>query len=442
MTVAIIPNVFGIFAFSENGEIFSERLFTSKEEIPDRLYSLQMNIIIPELESLLYELKEQNVNNIIVEDNELAQVIKSQFEFNIQVQKPSSTGKEIRENLFELGIKLNLFESIEEFKEYIQDINIKITRKKVAKASERRDKLIIQAIESVDDLDKSLNIFASRMREWYGLHFPELNKLVSNHTTFLKLISEIGLRNNYDNIILEKVMGYSEEKAQKLANLAEKSMGSQIQDFDLLPLQQFAANIINLYKIRDDLAKYIDEAMSEVAPNLRAIVGSTLGARLISAAGGLMELAQKPSSTVQVLGAERALFRSLKTGAKPPKHGIIFQWEPIYNAKWWLRGKIARAVASKLSIAVRVDAFSGEYIADDLLEHLNFIIKELSQKYPEPPKKKKVEKEKKIKREMKKEKPYGKKKKQGDRKKKKYETKRKDLDGTKKKSFNKGERGI
>ena len=379
----------GIFAFNENGEIFSKKLFSSREQIAENLYSIQMNELIPEYIELLIELKEKGVNNIILEDNEIAQEIKKQFDFTIQVQKPSHVGKKVRANLFELGEKLNIFKSNEEFQKYFQEINIQITRKKVKKASERKDKLIVQAIESVDDIDKALNIFSSRMREWYGLHFPELNKEISSHTTFLRLISQFGFRSKYKINKLSEIMNYPQEKAKKLSNLAKNSMGSQVQEVDLLPLQEFATHGVSLYKLRDDLAKYIDEAMLEVAPNLRGIVGAMLGARLISAAGGIMELAQKPSSTVQVLGAERALFRSLKTGAKPPKHGIIFQWEPIYNAKWWLRGKIARATASKLSIAARVDAFSGEYVADDLLDNLNTTIKELNIKYKEPPKKKK-----------------------------------------------------
>jgi len=160
LTIIILPNIMGIFAFNENGEIFSKKLFAIPDKIAEDLYSIQMNKLIPEFTELLNELKEKGVNELILEDNELAQEIKEKFEFKIQIQKPSPVGKKIRANLFELGKKLNIFKSEEEFKKHIQGINIQLTREKVKKASERRDKLIIHAIESVDDIDKSLNIFS------------------------------------------------------------------------------------------------------------------------------------------------------------------------------------------------------------------------------------------------------------------------------------------
>jgi nucleolar protein 56 len=130
---------------------------------------------------------------------------------------------------------------------------------------------------------------------------------------------------------------------------------------------------------------YLDQTMEEVAPNTKAIVGALLGARMIAIAGGLMNLAKRPASTMQVLGAEKALFRSIKTGARPPKHGLIFQHTLIHDAKRWQRGKIARAIAGKLAIAVRTDAFGGEYVGDKLKADMNRRIEEIRQKYPEPP---------------------------------------------------------
>jgi nucleolar protein 56 len=125
--------------------------------------------------------------------------------------------------------------------------------------------------------------------------------------------------------------------------------------------------------------------MGEVAPNVKSLVGSLLGARLISIAGNLRNLAMRPASTIQVLGAEKALFRSLKTGARPPKHGLIFQAALLHDAKRWQRGKIARALAGKLAIAARADAFGGNYVGDRLKADLNRRIEEIKEKYREPP---------------------------------------------------------
>jgi nucleolar protein 56 len=129
----------------------------------------------------------------------------------------------------------------------------------------------------------------------------------------------------------------------------------------------------------------MDASMEEVAPNVKSLVGSLLGARLIAIAGGLSNLARKPASTIQVLGAEKALFRSLKTGTRPPKHGIIFQHTLLHDAKRWQRGKIARALAGKLAIAARSDAYGGRYIGQDLKANLERRIKEIEEKYSEPP---------------------------------------------------------
>jgi nucleolar protein 56 len=129
----------------------------------------------------------------------------------------------------------------------------------------------------------------------------------------------------------------------------------------------------------------MDSTMDEVAPNIKALAGSLLGARLIALTGGLINLAKMPASTVQVLGAEKALFRSLKTGARPPKHGIIFQHTIIHDGKRWQRGKMARALAGKLAIAARSDAFSGKYIGDDLKANFERRIKEIQEKYEEAP---------------------------------------------------------
>ncbi|RLI16433.1 C/D box methylation guide ribonucleoprotein complex aNOP56 subunit, partial [Candidatus Bathyarchaeota archaeon] len=139
-----------------------------------------------------------------------------------------------------------------------------------------------------------------------------------------------------------------------------------------------------LYKLRESLEAYLDKAMEEVAHNTKALVGSLLGARLIAIAGGLTNLAKRPASTIQVLGAEKALFRSLKTGTRPPKHGIIFQHTFLHEAKKWQRGKIARALAGKIAIAARTDAFGGRYIGEELKADLEKRIEEIHEKYTEP----------------------------------------------------------
>ncbi|MEM4245787.1 MAG: C/D box methylation guide ribonucleoprotein complex aNOP56 subunit, partial [Candidatus Bathyarchaeia archaeon] len=131
-----------------------------------------------------------------------------------------------------------------------------------------------------------------------------------------------------------------------------------------------------------------EEVVEEVAPNLLAVAGPLISARLISIAGGVENLAKLPASTVQVLGAEKALFRALKTGARPPKHGVIFQYGPIHQAPRWQRGKLARAFSGKLAIAARLDAFGGGFEGERLKAGFDNRVAEIQQKYPSPPEKK------------------------------------------------------
>jgi len=253
--------------------------------------------------------------------------------------------------------------------------------------------LAVQAIQTIDDMDKTLNLFMGRIREWYGLHFPELDRLIEKHETYARLILNLGRRDNFTVENLEKE-GLPKAKAGQVTEAARASMGAELSEEDMKQIQAMCGNTLGLYDARQSLEKYVDTVMEEVAPNTRALVGSLLGARLIALVGGLNNLAKLPASTVQVLGAEKALFRALRTGARPPKHGIIFQHSLIHEAKRWQRGKLARALAGKLAIAARTDAFSGKYAGEALKASLEKRVGEIEEKYgkPPPPKKPPVKK--------------------------------------------------
>ena len=162
-------------------------------------------------------------------------------------------------------------------------------------------------------------------------------------------------------------------------------MGADIAEADLEMIQSLAKDVLNFYLLRKNMEDYVDHTMEELAPNVRAVAGALLGARLIAMAGSLQNLAMRPASTIQVIGAEKALFRSLKTGARPPKHGLIFQDTLLHDAKRWQRGKIARVIAGKLAIAARADAFGGHFIGDKLKADINKRLEEIHTKYKEPP---------------------------------------------------------
>jgi nucleolar protein 56 len=224
----------------------------------------------------------------------------------------------------------------------------------------------------------------SRIREWYGLHFPELDRLVEKHETYVRLVSRLERRENFTIENLRKE-GLPENRSEQIAMTSAKSMGADLEEQDIVQLKLLCENTLRLYAMRQSLENYMDLVMEEVAPNIKALAGSLLGARLIAFAGGLINLAKMAASTLQILGAEKALFRSLKTGARPPKHGLIFQHPIIRDAERWQRGKMARAIAGKLSIAARTDAFSRKYIGDNLKAGLEKRIKDIQDRYEKPP---------------------------------------------------------
>lgn len=277
--------------------------------------------------------------------------------------------------------------SLEEALKIVRERALEETRRGVARESGRKDKIIAQTIKAVDEFDRTLNIFVSRIREWYGLHFPELNELVEEHSSYLRLVSTLGLRQNFTFERLRE-LGYQPEQAKKIAEAASKSTGAEFNEEDIEPIRTMAGAVYQLYNLRGRLTKYTEGLMYRVAPNLAGLAGPTLGARLIALAGDLERLAKFPSSTVQVLGAEKALFRALRKGTKPPKHGVIFQDPIIHTAPRWQRGKIARAYAGKLSIAARLDFYGGEDLSDKLRAELEERVARIKQQFAKPPAKK------------------------------------------------------
>ena len=251
---------------------------------------------------------------------------------------------------------------------------LQLVERRLRTAASSKDLSISQATNAIDELDQNINLFTERLVEWYGIHFPELEGLVPDNVAYCTHIAETGWRADFED--------------ERLASAAEKSVGVDVSAQDMEMMQSFARMAVELSKVRQSLLEYVEEGAYAVAPNMSAIVGPLIAARLISLAGGLATLAQKPASTVQVLGAEKALFRHLKTGAKPPKHGIIFQHPAVHNAKQWHRGKIARTLAAELAIAARVDYRSGTMMADDLNKKLEARIASIKERYPYPPRRK------------------------------------------------------
>jgi len=381
----IVESLIGVFGFDESLNLIESSVFKGEpDSIANDVSRLQQGEIIDEVDNVVKHLVEKSFDGLILEDEELAKNVTKNYGIRVHVEIPSTAGRSLRSRIAAFSEEVGFASKAEELISLLHSVDLILTKQKIRGAAERRDKLIVQAIEATDDIDKTLNLFASRIREWYGLYFPELNKIIENHQTYATLVSKVGVREEFTQDNLRSTATFSDAMRTELERLAKNSMGARIADYDLTRIRHFASIIKDLYDARSEIENYVDEIMKEVAPNITGLAGSMIGARLMSLAGGLEELSRLPASTIQVLGAEKALFRALKTGANPPKHGIIFQHPLVHRAAWWQRGKVARVLAGKLSIACRIDNYSGEYQAEELKYTLEKRVEDIKKKYPKP----------------------------------------------------------
>jgi len=220
------------------------------------------------------------------------------------------------------------------------------------------DVMIVQAISLLDDLDKEINVYSMRVKEWYGWHFPELARALSDNIVYARVVRLLKQRSRISQVDLTDVL--DENTASVVAKMTNLSMGTDINDEDIQHVVDLADQVIEIYQYREELNEYIRSRMNAIAPNLTMLVGELVGARLIAHAGSLLSLAKCPSSTVQILGAEKALFRALKTRKPTPKYGLLYHASIVGQANGKNKGKISRILANKAALGCRVDALGDE----------------------------------------------------------------------------------
>ena len=230
-----------------------------------------------------------------------------------------------------------------------------LSRYKLRFSPDKVDTMVVQAIALLDDLDKELNTYAMRAREWYGWHFPEMAKVVGDNLAYARCVRLMGTRDRAGETDFSAA-GLDDEAEAALKAAALVSMGTEVSGDDLASVTALCAQVVDLAEYRAQLADYLRARMAAIAPNLTVLVGELVGARLIAHAGSLMSLAKVPASTVQILGAEKALFRALKTKHETPKYGLIYHASLVGQAAPRNKGKISRVLAAKCALAVRVDA--------------------------------------------------------------------------------------
>ncbi|KAK2532114.1 Nop58 [Columba livia] len=251
-----------------------------------------------------------------------------------------------------------------------------LSRYKLKFSPDKVDTMIIQAIyylsrekhplffllALLDDLDKELNNYIMRCREWYGWHFPELGKIITDNLTYCKCVRKVGDRSNFASSDVSDILPEEIEADVKAA--AEISMGTEVSEEDINNIIHLCDQVIEISEYRTQLYDYLKNRMMAIAPNLTIMVGELVGARLIAHAGSLLNLAKHPASTVQLLGAEKALFRALKTKRDTPKFGLIYHASLVGQSNPKNKGKISRMLAAKTALTIRYDALGEDTNAE------------------------------------------------------------------------------
>ena len=364
----------GFISLDENCTLLDYELFP-RDKQRERLAKMSAGALTKEEESILKRMVKK-YDSIVIETtipHSRYKNLKDSIKFKYET--PNLAGEFLRSNMEDLLQKTGFLKPDDDLKSALHELSISITNDRLREASLAEDMFLIQSINSIEEIDEASSKMVERLREWYAIHFPELDA-IKNHERYVEMVADFGDR---DSIINSGLL--NSDKDSRIKNIS--SVGAPISETDLQMVMEFAVSIKSLLNTKKSINTYVEGRMEEIAPNLKDLAGSSLGAKLIAHVGSIERLSKMPSGTVQVLGAEKALFRHLKTGERPPKHGLIFQHPEVRGAKWWIRGKIARTLASKISLAVRKDVYSGEY-DPTILENFEKRVEEIKKAHPFP----------------------------------------------------------
>ncbi|HEC96532.1 MAG TPA: hypothetical protein ENI59_02525 [Euryarchaeota archaeon] len=357
MSYRLITTWYGSFILDENGVVDKILFPRDIEEVVERLIMLRGGDVLEEEKALRERYVDQE---IMVYENRLLKL------GNVKLSE-GLPDISLNDKFAEYGFS----------KEFLQKCIMEYSRRLTSEQA-ARDRYVSQTISALDDIIKTINLLAERLREWYSIHFPELSSDIEDHEEFARIVYEYG---DYESI---------KNNLERFRDVV--SSGAPISQEDIEMIRTFAKHLLDTIELRKKLQEYLESLMKDIAPNLTHLVGAPLAARLIAQAGGLEKLARLPASTIQVLGAEKALFRHLRKGSRPPKHGIIFVHPYVHGSPRWQRGKIARALATKIAIAARADAYTKQFIGEKLKEDFEKRVAEIKEKYRNPPPRPKREK--------------------------------------------------
>ncbi|MDK2464558.1 MAG: C/D box methylation guide ribonucleoprotein complex aNOP56 subunit [Candidatus Korarchaeota archaeon] len=377
MRVHVVAHPFGILLLDGDGNALFYSVFSSPEDAGESLYLLSLGRSFPQVEEVQAAIENMGdeVEEVVVPSRELASSLG--YSGRVIVDLTSPVARAVRERALQIAKEMGFQGDRREYNDYVTKVGIEISRRRIKDDLSQRDNLIIRAIDYVDHLNKSLNVLIPAIREWYSIYFPELDSLVEDHYTYALIAAELTARERITKEALRR-MGVDKALAERVEEAAKNSIGADLPAEDLNAIATVAKRWVKLYETREQVEGYIEDLMRQVAPNLSAVVSPLVAARLIAIAGGLKRLASLPASSIQILGAQKAIFLHLTRGTKPPKHGVLFQAKEVRTAPKKFRGKIARLLASKIAIAARVDAFGrGRFVGDQLRAEIDRRLAEL-----------------------------------------------------------------
>lgn len=245
----------------------------------------------------------------------------------------------------------------------IREKAIDSTREELKKSVEK-DQLLVRAVKQLDQVGKDFTEEMERLRDWYALHFPELEDEISDDEELLNILEKYGVE---------------KDDIEPFSSMAEDSTGTDLEEKDKKVIESVVSSLSQMQDLKEELEDYVEEGAEEEFHNLSGLLGPLLATRLVALAGGLEEMAKKPASTVQMLGAEKALFRYLHGEGTPPKHGVLFQHKFVKTLPEDKRGKMARFLANKAVMAARIDNYGDKDKADSLREEARERFEELKE---------------------------------------------------------------
>eukprot|EP00866_Antonospora_locustae_P002532 jgi/Antlo1/2532/1043 len=352
--------------------------FADVQEMLDNFVSLQRGVLPDTLRVFLK--KYVASEPLCVTDESMVKLIENST--NIRCILDCSSVRIVRERLSEfVGV------TKEEYYAKVVHLAHRMSGMALKENPEKMDIMVVESINLLEDLDRDINMHVMRLKEWYGFHFPELEEVCENNIEYMRTIVAVGNRRNIECIQNEGIFG--EEKTKEVIERACTSMGAEITDEDCMKITSDAKSVIRMCTYRDELSIYLRKRVTTLSPNLVALVGEMTAAKMLAKAGSLLALSKLPASTIQIMGAEKAFLNAIKNKSDTPKHGLIYHSPLVTQASPSLKGKIARSLAAKASLACKIDAF-GEGTSGEMGKEARTRLEKRLQRMEEAGAKKKV----------------------------------------------------